>query len=347
VLLGWVPLLVLTALQSAMLEDGSLRAFLADYAVLARSLIAVPLLILAERFCLPKLSSIVRHIRDTALVRADEGAAFDRALKSTLRLRDSMHLEIAIVVVAAAILAALFVTLPINVFPAWHRLAGSGRISPAGWWHAMVNIPILAILLLGWVWRLVLWTRFLWLVSRLHLRLVPAHPDRAGGLKFLGVSCQAFAILACAIGTIIAGTVANRVVHDGAPLLSFRYVVLGYDVLCLVLFVSPLLAFTGQLLEAWQRGAQEYGALARRLGHAMERKWLNHDLEGDALETNDFSATTDFYSIAANVYTITVVPVGLRQLLILAIGAVLPFLPVILVSVPPMVLWQKLSGLLF
>jgi hypothetical protein len=34
-------------------------------------------------------------------------------------------------------------------------------------------------------------------------------------------------------------------------------------------------------------------------------------------------------------------------MLMLAIGAVLPFVPIVLVAVPPYVLWEKLSGLLF
>jgi hypothetical protein len=345
--LGWVPLFVLTALQSIMLADGSFHAFLTDYAVLSRSVIAVSLLILAEQVCLPRLSNIVRYIRGTELVQPTDIPAFDRALKSTLKLRDSMWLEVALLSLVGVIVVTMLVTLPPNLFPPWHRLAQTGRLSPAAWWHALVSVPILVMLLLGWLWRLALWARFMWLVSRLPLRVVPAHPDGAGGLRFLGMSVPAFASVAFAFGVIIAGTVANRVVHDGANLLSFRYVVIGFDVLCLVLFVCPMLAFTPQLLEAWRRGAQEYGALARRLGLEMERKWLNRSLDADALDANDFSATTDLYAIAANAYSVSAVPVSLRQILMLAIGAVLPFVPIVLVAVPPQVLWQKLSGLLF
>src|SRR5688572_10221838 len=60
-LIGWLPLSVLTAAQSLMLGDGSLRSFLTDYAVLARSMIAVPLLVLAEAVTAPRLSAIARY----------------------------------------------------------------------------------------------------------------------------------------------------------------------------------------------------------------------------------------------------------------------------------------------
>jgi hypothetical protein len=202
-------------------------------------------------------------------------------------------------------------------------------------------------LLLGWVWRLALWARFLWLASRLPLRIVPAHPDNAGGLKFIGMSLPAFAIVAFAVGLLVAGPVANRVAHEGAELLSFKFLVLGFCILCLILFVSPLLAFTGQLMEAWRRGAQEYGALARLVGQEMEKRWLNRTVDAQALEANDFSATTDLYAIASNVYGMNIVPVSARQLLMLAMGAVLPFAPVVLIAVPPPVLWHGLASLLF
>jgi ABC-type multidrug transport system fused ATPase/permease subunit len=345
--IGWVPLFLLTGLQSAMRGDASLHALLTDYAVYGRTLIAVPLLILAEKFCLPRLGSIAWHIRQTTLLREEDVGTFDQIVKSTLRLRDSMRLELAVVVLAVVIVATLFVRAPVNIFPAWHQLNGKGSVSPAGWWHTLVSVPLLAVLLLGWSWRLTLWVSFLWRVSRLDLQLLPAHPDRAGGLKFLGASLQAFAILACAIGTIVAGAVTNRVVHDHAALLSFRYLILGFDVLCLIIFVGPLFFFTPHLMNSWREGSQEYGALARRIGQEMERKWLNRPLTAEVLEANDFSATTDFYSIAANVYTINLVPIGIRELLVLAVGGILPFMPILLLAVPPQEVLRKLLGLLF
>jgi len=211
----------------------------------------------------------------------------------------------------------------------------------------LVSTPVLIILLLGWLWRIVLWSRFLWLVSRLNLCVMPAHPDGAGGLKFLGFSTQSFSVLACAIGAIIAGAIANRVTHDGASLFSFRYLIVGFDIFCLIFFVSPLLVFSNKLMETWRRGSRQYGALARYIGRELEKKWLNREVGSEVLEANDFSATIDFYAVAANACTINIVPVAMRNILILAAGAVLPFVPVLLVAVPPSVLVQKLAGLLF
>lgn len=347
--LTWLPLLILTALQSAMLRDGSFVAFLTDYAAHARLLVALPLLLWAEKICLPLLGGIVRHFRDTGLVAPQDRDSFNDALVTTVTLRDSLRLEIAVLTICAAIVITIFFKMPSHIFPAWYHLGagGLGGVSPAGLWHALVSTPILIILSLGWLWRIVLWARFLWLVSRLNLCVMPAHPDGAGGLKFLGFSTQSFSVLAGAFGAMIAGTVANRVIHDGVSLFSFRYLIVGFDIFCLILFVSPLLVFTGRLMEAWKRGSREYGALARYMGRALETKWMNREVGAEALEATDFSATVDFYTVAASACTINVVPVALRNILVLAIGAVLPFVPVLLVAVPPVVLARKLAGLLF
>jgi hypothetical protein len=203
---------------------------------------------------------------------------------------------------------------------------------------------VLLVLVMGWLWRLFLWTRFLFLVSRLKLRLVASHPDRAGGLKFAGISVQAFSIVAFALSTIVAGTIANRVMHNGTDILSFKYAVLAFVVFVVALFASPLLIFMAPLLKTWRNGVFEYGALARNVGARMERKWLNHPADDTALDATDFSATTDLYAVACNVYSMGVVPLSLVNLLALATATVLPFLPVVAMAISPAVMLQKLAG---
>jgi len=230
-----------------------------------------------------------------------------------------------------------------------HQPAGDGHaltLSAAGWWDTLISAPVLVVLLLGWLWRLGLWTRFLWLMSRLDLRLISAHPDGAGGLGFVGMSLQPLSVVAFALGAIIAGTVANRVLHDHLAILDFRYVVPIFAGLIVLLFSGPLLVFTDKLVQASRKGAFEYGALARAVGRQMETRWLNQKPTQEALDANDFSATTDLYAIVSNVYSMNLVPAGLKNLAVVAIGALLPFVPVVLAAVSPEVLIQKLTGIL-
>ncbi len=89
----------------------------------------------------------------------------------------------------------------------------------------------------------------------------------------------------------------------------------------------------------------QYGALSRSLGLQMERRWLDHAATAETLDANDFSATTDLYAVAANVYRLIPVPVALRDLAVLVLATLLPFLPVVLLFTSPAALFTKLTGI--
>jgi hypothetical protein len=186
-------------------------------------------------------------------------------------------------------------------------------------------------------------------MSRLDLQLVPAHPDRAAGLRFVAASVRACSVLGCALGAVVAGTVANGVFHRGSPLLAHTYVILGVVVFAVVLFGGPLLVFTGELRRQWRRGLLEYGALALGLGQQFERKWLPRlgRIDDEALEAADFSAATHLYSIVANVYAMRSVPMEMRSVLPLVAATLLPFVPVLLLAAPLDPLLEDLAKLLF
>jgi len=80
----------------------------------------------------------------------------------------------------------------------------------------------LPVLMVRWFFRLSIWTRFLWQVSRINLSLVPTHPDRVGGLGFLAGTANAFIPLAVALGAALSGMIANRIFHLGPHSLSSR-----------------------------------------------------------------------------------------------------------------------------
>jgi hypothetical protein len=72
--------------------------------------------------------------------------------------------------------------------PTWYGMTVTGKLQPtlAGWWLGCVSLPLVQFILLRWYFRLLIWTRFLWQVSRIDLRLVAIHPDRRRrlGLSF-------------------------------------------------------------------------------------------------------------------------------------------------------------------
>jgi hypothetical protein len=269
---------------------------------------------------------------------------------STRRLLGSKRSELISFVLAYALAVIAVSSSSYDQLPQWHKsntiVAG---FSAAGWWHMLVSLPLLLVLIFGWMWRFVLWTRLLWLISRLELQLVASHPDHVAGLRFLGHSLRAFSILALALATIPAGRSAQYVMLGG----SFPTTNLVSNVATLgsllALFVAPLLLFSPTLLREWQRASLAYGALASRVGEAFEKEWLEHTASVDqaALEKPDFSAAADLSAVVANVYAIRFVPVDLKDLIVLAVALLLPFVPVLLLAIPTGAILQTLKSLLF
>jgi hypothetical protein len=283
------------------------------------------------------------------LVASAEHDRFAAAVRSTRRLRDSRIAELTVLVLAYVVVVLILSSAPAAIVPGWNRTgADATALSPAGRWHAFVSMPILLTLFLGWMWRLALWARFLRLMARLDLQLVASHPDGAGGLRFVGYSSRAAAPLAFALGAVVAGRLANLVLHTGASPFDSRYTVAGLVVFLVVLFNGPLVAFIGPMLTAWQQGAARYGALAAVEGRAFERKWLTEARRGDEemLAATDFSATTDLYAVVANVYAMRPLPLDLQSIAALVTATLLPFVPVVLMAVPFDVIIGRLTSLL-
>jgi hypothetical protein len=349
VLIGWAPLVVLAILQSVVWGKDDIASLLWQVGIHARYLVAVPLLVVAEAACAPQLNAIVRNFVNCGIVDERSRARFDDAIASTRRLLQSSTAEFILAGCVYLIALAAALSYPREQLPSWAISAGVTPLySPAGWWHTLVSLPLLLILIFGWMWRLALWARLLWLISRLALRLVASHPDHCAGLSFLGHSVRAFAIVALALAAIFAGRSAFLVLSgSGLPTTSFYFNV-GAMLTIMALFVAPLLVFTPALMSVWQRGTLEYDALAEQVGHAFERKWFDgRKTDATALERPDFSATTDLYSIVANVHAIRFVPVDVKDLITLAVAMLIPFVPVVLLAFPLDEIWAHTKSLLF
>jgi hypothetical protein len=350
VLLGWAPLAILSAVQVFTSTSQTAGSFFSDFAVHARFLIATPALILAEADCIPRLGEIARHFVDGGLVSDSDLARYQRAVASTRRLLDSAAGDALTAALAYATVVILMFSASETQLPEWHRRGSGGfpDLSAAGWWAALVSLPLLLMLFFGWLWRLILWGRFLVLMAMLDLRLIPGHPDHAGGLKFVSSSLRKFRLISFAMGAVVAGPIANRVVHYGQSPLAFKNSAIGLTIFIIIIFAGPLTVFIEHLREAKKRGVFEYGAMAGFLGAQFEIKWLSDakKLEPATLEVPDFSATTDLYSLAANVYEMRNVPFALRDLFGPVVAGLVPFLPVALLSVPLKVIIDTLVKVL-
>src|SRR5262249_21323208 len=145
-------------------------------------------------------------------------------VESAIRLRDSVPLELGLLLFVYPISLWLWHNRPWMDTPQWYVMPGSPwQLTPAGFWYVLVSIPLLRFIVLRWYLRLFIWFRFLWQISRIKLHLVPAHPDRAAGLAFLGKSAYAFGPILFAQGVMLAGVVAERVLYRGQSYFRSRY----------------------------------------------------------------------------------------------------------------------------
>jgi len=349
VLITWVPLLALAAHDGHLLGGAVAIPFLLDGETDIRFLVVVPLLLLAELVVHRRLMPVVRAFLDRNLIREADDERFDAAVNSAFRLRNSVVAELllfALVYAVGVLVVWRHTALTVSTWYG-HPSEGGFRLTSAGIWYAYVSLPIFQFLLLRWYYRLYIWIRFLWQVSRLELSLVPTHPDLLGGLGFLGNTVFAFSVLLVAHGAMLAAQIANRIFFAGASLVDFKEEIFVLLVFLLCLVFGPLLVFSPQLSRAKRRGLLEYGALAERYVRDFDGKWLR----GDAQQSEPLMGSADIQSLAdmgnsfAVVRTMRLAPVSRDAVLELAACVLVPLAPLLLTVMPVEDLVKKLVGM--
>jgi hypothetical protein len=259
--------------------------------------------------------------------------------QSCQRLQNSKLAQVILVLLAYATAAWLgqYLSPGGAEFMEWWKGAGGFRFfSFAGTWAVFISYPILMFLAFLWLWRQLLWIRWLRSTTRLNLCLIAAHPDNLGGLGFIEASLRGQLPLSFCMGVGLAGAIADRILHDGQKLVAFRHLPLILVAAVLIVCVSPYFLFTSTLVQIRRRGMLRYGAFARAVGEQFEKKWLHRadSLDEDVLSVSDFSTTTDLYGVVANINNIRVVPVGAVDLYALVGVALIPGIPVVIAAIP-------------
>jgi hypothetical protein len=350
-LLAWLPLLVLSVLEGRALGNSVAVPFLLDVEVHIRYLVALPLLIGAELVVHRRMRSIVEVFLERRLIPESAMPRFDAAIASALRWRNSVLAELLLIVLVygVGILIVWRQYLALDASTWYATPSGDGTtLSFAGIWYGYVSLPLFQFLLVRWYFRLVIWARLLWQVSRIELSLVPTHPDRLGGLGFLSATVYAFTLLAVAHGALLAGPLANRIFYLGAELLEFKAEIGVTLAFVLAIVILPLLVFVPQLAQAKRTGLREYGTLGERYVREFDAKWLR----GGAPDGEAFVGSADIQSLAdlGNSYevvqTMRPLPVTKEMVIQVAVATLAPIVPLALTMMPLEELLKKLIGIL-
>lgn len=333
--LTWLPLLILSLLDGYAWK-GVPVPFLYDVDSHCRLLVALPLLIFAELVVHRRMRPLVRQFLDRGLIPESQRERFLGIVQSAGRLRNSLIAEILMIAFVYGVgVRYIWQNMAAVNVNTWYAPAGAGIRPLAGLWYAYVSLPVFQFIMFRWYFRLIVWLRFLWQVSRLDLRLVPTHPDLSGGLGFLAATVYAFIPLLLAHGVLFSGTIANAIFYEGAKLPQYQLLIFGMVAGALLFVLGPLLVFLGPLSAARRKGLGEYGALANRYVRDFDNKWLRNGApEGEALiGSADIQSLADLSNSFDVIRRMNIVPFNLQTIFQLGVITVLPIGPLLLTMI--------------
>lgn len=329
----WLPIVIWAALESRLLDQAVGEPLLAHYGVHVRCLVAIPLLILAESMALRVIRTIVSQFLENGLVIESQRDRFIKIIKETTQLRDKAFPWV--IIFALTLLWLLGV--PKNIHEhelSWATLdTGMGF---GGWWFLYVVRPIFTVLLLGWLWRIGLIFRLFYLISKLDLALVPAHPDAMGGLGFLQKLPKAFFLVTLAMSAVLA----SRWIHDSLfhqiALDTLKLPLLSFAVLWGLTLLAPLFVFSGKMISTRKKAMREYSALLSEHGRLVHQKWILGQKIGerDILDSPELGPSADIETIYAAVKKMGLTPIGKSCIMPIVVPIALPMIIVVATQIP-------------
>jgi hypothetical protein len=348
----WPPLLLLSVAEGRAWGGAVAVPFLYDVQLHARLLLALPLLIVAELIVHQRMQTIVGQFLGRGLIPDDARARYDTALAGAVRLAGSLAAEVLLFAMVYAVgVGVVWRTRGSLDVASWYGASAGAawRPSLAGWWLILVSLPVFQFLMVRWYFRLFVWARFLWQVARHKLLLEPTDPDRAGGLGFLAGVGRAFATVLLAVGTLVAGTLANRIFYEGATLLQFNIELFGTAALMALVILGPLLAFTPQLAAARRLGNRTFGIMAHGYARDFGNKWLRgRAAPGEPLlGSEDIQALADLGQAFDAVKGMRMVPFTAATVTEVAALTLAPILPLALTMMPLEEAIRRLLKILF
>ncbi len=347
-LIGWTPLLLLCAAEGLLWGEKAQVTFLEEFATHIRFLIAIPIMMVSEVLVDKRVKSVVNQFTFSKLV-ADAGKKqFERAKRKADNMCDSPWAEaiILILIISNVVfrINANSTGLTSWVFPYENT---PHELSLAGYWAASISFPFFQFLVLRWLWRWIIWFRLLLLISKADLHLHPTHPDRAGGLGFLGERPVVFGPITFMLGVMFAAIIGERIFYLNVSLKEYYPLIIAFAILAVIINVVPLLSFIPPINRCRQKGITNYGALIAFLHRNFEKKWVENINENKSLlGSEDVSSASDIGILYEAIIKMSPFPFDIRIAVASIIISLLPLLPVLALQMPIAEIFQLLAGIL-
>lgn len=336
----WLPLIALTAL----LHREELLGLLKDYLVYSRVVIAIPVLLTGQLLMEERFRVVVRHVREAQLLSNGGKRELGNVISSLKRLRDSAFPEL---IILTLVVAELAVVGPgrISSGPAWAVSRTGIAVHPtaAGWYYLLASVSSYQFLLALSLWKWLVWSYFLYRLSRMDMTLVATHADLHGGLGFLGLAPIAFIPTAVAVSISIGGTWRYDILHQGTHLASYTLPAIMLVALIFMFELGPLCFFISKLSMLRQRAMLEYAVLSQTHATQFHDKWISG--RADREETPfvlGVAMLADLATSYNNIEKMRPLPVDKITLISLALAVLIPLFPAVLAEIPLTVILKAL-----
>ena len=337
ILLTYVPMALLAWYEGLSFGHPAPENFFYDIAAYAQFLIGLPLFVLAESLIAVHTREAAKRFNHSGIISQSDAetlASFNRKL--AIWRKDPRPEAFSIMLALVLSLITLTPLLSDDKFT-WHAQGPLTHqsFSATAVWAICVALPVLNYCWIRWIWKIALWTTYLYQVSRCQLLLVASHPDRTGGIGFLSEVQSKFGLLILAYGVSnVLATVSYELIIQKMTfeVMTVWGPIVSFIISAPLIFTIPLFLFTKQLYRTKKRAIEIYQDRAMERARALERHWLKACEQGDldSMAGGELAGLNNLTSVFERIHHMRVVPFDLRsfaELVGAAIGPILPLLP--------------------
>ncbi len=345
----WLPLLIISIFEGRAFGGSVAVPFLYDWSAHIRFLIVIPLFLLADVITEPQLIKTIRQFQLSKLISDKDQGSFQESVRRMADLVRSRWSEIIFLA-----LVVLFAALEIRKEPTlgstnWLYVqdGSSSRLSIAGVWFFYFGLPLYQFILLNWLWRYIVWTQFLWRMSRIGLQLNAVHPDRSGGLGFIGIAQASFAPFILGFSFLYSSIFAKEIIFDGKELTGFAPEITVLTVMFLIFFLAPLLVFFPRLTSLRVNDLRQHSALASAAARSFTSRWNNVGDEDaqDLLGSSQIDALANLTTTYGTIKRTRIAPIDLVTALSIVSATLGPMVPLVLTVYTPIEIFEVLKGI--
>ena len=304
VILGWGVPLVLSVIAGNAFGSHADNPYLLEVGVWARFFVAIGLFTLMERQAEEGLRIHLVQFGRAPLLAPGSIEPAAEAVTRALKRRDAGLAEFVCLLIAILLSFVMYARLIDSETSSWIVRVSSDRnsLTIAGWWCFIVSNPLFGFLLFRWLWRLCVWSILLRELASQEMRLVATHPDGRGGLAFIGLYPNTFAMFVFAISCVVGAAIAQEFITGDLSTTTYGIVMGGWLLIVLTVFNLPLLAFNKPLKKLKQKTYLAYSALATRHNRTAERDLLGTNISAseDAESQSEKETKDPFKEFAAS-----------------------------------------------